>query len=55
MVATVIVGILMSQNFQFMKVNIVSINPKAVANLFISTKIICATPMTSHIATYKIY
>ena len=31
MVANVIVGILMSQNFQLMKVNIANIDPKAVA------------------------
>ena len=36
----------MSQNVQFMKVNIVNINPNAVAT-FLLTQIICATPMTS--------
>ena len=36
----------MSQNFLFMKVNIVNINPKAVAT-FLLTKNICAIPMTS--------
>jgi len=46
MVAHNILGILMSQNFQFMKVNIVNINPKAVA-FFLLTNIICATPMKS--------
>ena len=32
----VIVGILIRQNFQFMKVNIVSINPEAVDTIFIN-------------------
>ena len=34
MVAHFIVGILRSQNFQFMKVNIGNINPKTVATIF---------------------
>ena len=39
MVANVIVGILMSQNFQLMKVNRVNITHKAVATFFIVKKI----------------
>ena len=42
----IIVGILISQNFQFTKVNIVNINPKTVAT-FLLTKSIFATPMMS--------
>ena len=41
-VTHVIVVVLMSC-FQFMKVNIFNINPKAVATFFILTKTICAT------------
>ena len=42
MVANAIVGILMSQNFQFIKVNIVNINPKAaVTTFFINMNYMC--------------
>ena len=47
MVANIIVGVLMSQNLQFVKVNIDNINSKAVATFYLLTKIICVTPMTS--------
>ena len=50
--ANVIVGILMSQNGQFVKVHIVNINPKAVATFFINKNYLCcATLMTSPRAT----
>ena len=45
MVANVIVGILMSQNFQFMKLNIFNINHKAVATFSKKQNNICATPV----------
>ena len=45
-VANVIEFILMSQNFQFMKISIVNINRKEVATFFV-TKSICATPNKS--------
>ena len=51
-VANVFEGILMSQNLQFMKINIVNINPKAVANFF--RKIICATHMSPRAAPAKV-
>ena len=41
MVANVIVVILMIQNFQFIKFNVVNINPKAVATFFITKKYMC--------------
>ena len=34
-------GILMSQNFQFMNFNIISINPKAAATIYINKKYLC--------------
>ena len=46
MVTNVIVGICMRQNFQFMKVDILNINRKAVTT-FLIKKTICDTPMTS--------
>ena len=42
----IIVVILMSQNLQFMKVNIVNINSKAVAT-FLLTKVSCAIQINS--------
>ena len=47
MVANVIVDILLSQNFQFIKVNIVNINPMAVATFFINK--IFATPFATDV------
>ena len=48
MVSNVILGILMSQNFQFMKINIVNINPKAVAIIFYQHKL-SVLPLWRHV------
>ena len=45
MIANVIVGTLINLNVQFIKVNIVNINPNLLP--FLLPKIICATLMTS--------
>ena len=56
MVTNSIIDILISKIFQFMKVNILKINHKVVATVFLR-KTICATatPMTQSIATHAIY
>ena len=41
------VGIIMSQNLQVMKVDIVNINPKAVGIFFLLTTLTCYTPNKS--------
>ena len=41
MVANDIMGILMSQKLQFMKVNVDNINPKVVATFFMNKNYLC--------------
>ena len=49
----VIVGILMSKNFQFMKINNFNINPDHVTT-FLLILSICATPMRSAMVTLNL-
>ena len=50
-VENVILGIFMSQNFQFMKANVVKINPIAVDTVFINKNYLCYSYVAPRAAT----
>ena len=54
MILNVIMGILMRRNFQFMKVNNVNINPKAVFT-FVINKNISVLPLWRHVEQPLVY